>query len=236
MALQLSRHIRNRPKTLAFALALLLLMPAAAWADACQPASVCFSNQGGTMTGGNSGLILDGSSGSVLSTLTQINGSNLATDGTLSFTTGSIMGGSLAGLTKAGESVDFNPGTLTITGTYGGFTGTLFSGTFGSSSSPIIWTLISIVGKGKTATYTYNLAGPISGTWYNGALVTGATTQLVFKIHGGPYTGGPIGLETGTSYITTPEPGSLALMGTGLLGVGLTIRQRMRGRRGLTSV
>jgi len=182
------------------------------------------------MTGSDSGLYLNGSNGSTLSVLTEINGSSLAMPGTLSFTTGSIVSGSLSSLTKAGESVQFNPGTLTITGSFAGFTGTLFSGSFGNPNGPITWTLVSIQGTGKNKIYNYDLTGAISGTWYSGITVTGATTQLLFSTKGHPYTGGSIGLESGASFLATPEPGTLSLMGTGLVGLGLTVRQRLKDR------
>ena len=229
MSLRVSRFVRNGPRILALALFLLLLAPGAAWASGCQPDSVCFSNVGGTMTGGTGGLFLNGSNGSTLSTLTEIDGNALAMPGTLSFTTGSLISGNL-GTLKAGQSVDFNPGTFSITGTFADFTGTLFTATFGAPGSPIVWTLLSISGKGKNAVYTYALSGPITGTWYNGTTVSGATTQLLFKSKGGPYTGGSIGLENGSSFVVTPEPGTLGLMGTGLLGLGLTVRRRVKDR------
>jgi hypothetical protein len=234
MALQVSRYIRNGPKSLGLVLMLLLLVPAAAWATpgstTCVTGEVCLTNVGGTAYGSvTGGLIMNGSkigtTQTVLSTINQL-GNMVGTDlGTISFTTGAFTG-------NLGTSGTFAPGTFTITNNtpYNGFTGTLFSGTFGSSSIPITWSLTQHV-KGS-ADYFYTLSGPVSGTWYTGLQVSGATTQLFFESKGHPYAGGAISLTGGSTSIVVPEPGSLALMGTGLLGVGLTIRQRVRGRQG----
>jgi hypothetical protein len=192
-------------------------MPAAARATSCAPLpGICFGNNGGTATGGTGGLFLDGTNGSVMSTLVQVGstlGSNL---GTLSFTTGALTGGSL----KLGGT--FDTGTFTISGTIGGFTGVIFTGTFGPSN----WILNS--GAGCKSNCLYALTGPVSGTWYTGITVTGETQQLLFKLKGGLYNGGSIPLVNGSTAIVTPEPGTLGLMGTGLLGMGLIVRRKTR--------
>src|SRR5579864_5591075 len=99
MALQVSRFVRNGPKTLVFALALLLLAPAAAWANpstTCVSGGIpvlCITNIGGTATGGTGGLVLDGTLGSTASTINQIGGFTGNGDlGTISFTTGVFTG------------------------------------------------------------------------------------------------------------------------------------------------
>jgi hypothetical protein len=205
--------------------AALLLLPAAAKANSCAPGTVCFSNQGGTMTGSpTTGFFLNGSDSSVVSALTQIDGNS--TTGTLSFTLGSLMSGSLSKM-KAGQSLYFNPGTLTITGTFAGFTGVLFSGTFGDPGVGVQWTLDDIIGKGKNATYVYTLSGPVSGTWFTGLTVSGETSQLLFKSKGA-YTGGSIQLENGSTFVVVPEPSTVTLLATALLGMGLVVGAKVR--------
>jgi hypothetical protein len=200
---------------------LCFLVPAAAWANSCQPSTICFSNSGGTMTGSPTTGFVMGSSA-----ITTINGVP-ATGASLSFTLGSLISGNMATL-KVGQSVYFNPGTFTINGTFGGFTGTLFSGTFGVPGVGVQWTLQEIIGTGKNATYLYDLSGPINGTWFSGLTVTGESTQLLFSFKGGPYTGGSISLENGSTFVVVPEPASMGLMGTGLLSMGLALRRKLR--------
>jgi hypothetical protein len=208
---------------------LCFLAPVSARANSCEPGTVCFSNNGGTMTGSpSSGFYLNGTNGSIASTITQINGESAT--GTLSFTLGSLMSGYNMDMTKAGESVYFNPGTLTLTGTLGNYTGIIFNGTFGISGVGVQWTLDSI---SKSGIYTYTLTGPINGTWFvNGTDITvsGVTTQILFKSKGA-YTGAPgqsIALENGSTFVFVPEPATMGLMGTGLLGMGVLVRRKAK--------
>jgi hypothetical protein len=207
-----------------------LLVPIAAWAKSstlnpngsqtCIPgAAICVDNQSGTAMGSAAGgLVMDGTGGSTASIVTQIGGVQGANIGTLSLTTGALLTGTLA------NGGTFAPGTLNITTTgFNGFSGTLFTGTFGNSTSPITWTF-----NGKVGTFfQYILSGPISGTWEGGSNVAGETTQIYFNSRT-KYNGGAISLASGTTGIIVPEPGTVGLMGTGLLGMGLLVRRKVR--------
>jgi PEP-CTERM motif len=196
--------------------ALALLIPVAAMADTlCQPASVCVTNNLGTLAGTTSGLTL---TGSVVTEIGSFQGASL---GSLTFSTGALLSGSLAGpaATFAGGAGS----SFVIMENTSSFTGTLFSGTF---SGPVNWTVtgdklnshgvvIGCMGGGCV----YTLSGSLTGTWSNGITYDGATTQLTFSSKK-PFSGS-IPLSQGNTFVVTPEPGTLALMGTGFLAIGL---------------
>jgi hypothetical protein len=197
-----------------FLLALLsLALPLTAFASS----SVDFTNSGGTLSGSSSGLSLSGSALIAVNgfgNLGLITGSDL---GSLSFSTASLASGSLqmGGTFNAGGTF-----TITSTGMNGLPSGSLFSGTF---AGPVTWTLVTLA----NGTHNYTLTGSLTGTWYNGMTVNGATVQLTINTGKGFFNGSTM-ISSGDTNITTPEPGSLTLLGTGLVGVAGLLRRKLK--------
>jgi hypothetical protein len=193
---------------------LALALPTAVFAGS----GVDFTNSGGTLSGTNSGLSL---SGSVLVAVKGLNGSGLITGnnlGSLEFSTGALASGSLqmGGTFAAGGSF-----TITGSGTNGIPNGTLFTGSF---SGPLTWTLVTL----SNGTHNYTLSGSLSGWNGSGTATQGVTVQLTINTGKG-FFNGSTNISSGDTNIVVPEPGSLSLLGTGLIGLAGVIRRKLKG-------
>ena len=183
-------------------------LPTAALAD-----SIDFLNSGGTLSGNSAGLTL---SGSTLIAVGSITGNDL---GTVTFSTGALASGNLqvGGTFMAG-------GTFTITGngTNGVHNGVIFTGSF---TGPVTWTLVTTNG-----TNSYQLSGTVSGTWFTGATLNGTTVAETMNLGTSFFvTSATLGKEhTNIDTSVVPEPGSLTLLGTGLIGLTAMVRRKLQ--------
>src|SRR5262252_4002713 len=71
--------------------------------------------------------------------------------------------------------------------------------------------------------------GALTGTWFTGATVNGATTQLTINVGKGFFNGSTKISSGDTNITVVPEPGSLTLLGTGLVGLAGVLRSKSKG-------
>ena len=143
--------------------------------------------------------------------------------GSVNFSTGAYVStlgsgvGSIATFTGGGTFQIMGNGSFGIPN------GVIFSGSF---SGPVTLTETAMSSTGGD---TYLLSGQVSGTWYNGSTVSGATSQIyIFTGKNGWM--GTSTLGSGDTIITTvPEPGTLGLLGTGLFGLAGPRSQKAEG-------
>jgi hypothetical protein len=202
-------------KRMALLALLALALPLAAFGD-----SIDTTNLGGTLAGSTAGMTL---TGSLLIAVNGFNGGGpiLGNLGSVTLSTGTLSGGSL----DMGATFNGGPLTrfvITSNGTSGLPSGTLFNGSF---SGPVTWTLVTL-GNG---THNYTLSGAVSGTWFNGRTVDGATAQLTINTGRG-FFNGLTNISSGDTNIVTsvPEPGTLGLLGTGLVGIAGAMHRKFK--------
>ncbi len=187
---------------------LALALPMAAWAD-----GIDLVNKFGTISISAGGITSTGSQ------LKQFNGVVAAPGhslGSVSFSTGALIGGSIQ---TGGTFSDVGSSFVVIgKGPQVPHKGTIFSGAF---VGPVSWTLVSQSGQ----SLTYTLSGAIQGTLWNGRFVTGTTTQTITSTNG-QLTLGIGHIRVGNTNILTPEPGTLGLLGTGLVAIAGMLRRK----------
>ena len=184
----------------------------AAWAS-----GIDISNKFGTVTITNAGIVSKGSQLKSFGGVTALPGHAL---GSVSFSTGAFTGASIfTGGTFSSAGSSF---VITSAGFTGHPKGVIFSGSF---VGPISWTVLSHTGINN---YVFALSGTIAGT-LNGRNVTGTTKQIITVFKNQWLVDNEGGIQLSGSNLAIPEPGTLGLLGTGLLGIAGTMRRKLFG-------
>lgn len=142
--------------------------------------------------------------------------------GTVSFTTGPLISGTLAGGGTFGSGGSF---VVNANGTGGLPAGLLFQGSF---VNPTAWSATNIGVKPTKPVWLYTLSGNIVGGLSNGLGLAALTTQLTFDVSHNKTFNNIVRLNSGNSSGTiVPELGTLGLLGTGLLAIAGLLRRRL---------
>lgn len=202
-----------------------LLLPTAAWADEIPAWIPSIVNEFGTVSITDAGVVSKGSELKGFYGITAPPGHSL---GSVSFSTGPLIGGSIFGggtfssTDSAFDVIGVGLWAKKLTGQSSGPV-SLFVGSF---VGPIQWKLVSHTGKYE---YVFSLRGEVEGMLWNGRVIAGSAKQTIYLdedqwVHDHQ---GRIGLGS-AQFKVSPEPGTLALLTTGLIAVG-AMRRKISG-------
>jgi hypothetical protein len=194
----------------------ILFLPAAAMANSvCNSNNngfhqICIQTEGGTLTGSSAALSVTGSFSYQFL--------NKFGTGSFSLATGPLISGNFeTGGTFGLGSIDVQLGNGTM---YYSFKGTLLGGS---------WTV-----QGLTMnSMGQEVCSPLCNYTLSESFTTGGqyphsgNMNLVFTTPN-PYSGGSLALKSGTGNVVVPEPNTLSFLGTGLIGVTMLVRRRLR--------
>lgn len=202
---------------------LAIALPTLVWAN-----GIDIVNKNGVITISNAGLITSNSH------LIQFN-QHIAPQGNgfgfVNFGTGALNSGSIFCSTVGTCGTFSDSGSFfNVTGT-GGFKGVpkgpIFTGNF---VGDVLWNLVSQSGNGcptAPCTYSFQLIGNISGQLYTGNTVSGNTVQNITAFYGQWLRDGKGDVHLGGTHINTPEPGTLGLLGIGLVSMAGVVRRKL---------
>ena len=197
-------------RVVVLAILALMVVSTAAWAD-----TITIVNKGGLLSITNAGIVSTSSHLHQFNNIIAPPGGGL---GFVNFATGALVSGSL----QAGGVFSSAGSSFVVRSTSNKLpchNCIIFNGTF---TGDITWTLVSQQG----AKSEYQLTGALTGQLWNGRTVTGTTTQTVIT-YNGQFQKGIGHLTIGNTSFGTPEPSSLALLGTGLVGIGGFVRRKL---------
>ena len=200
---------------------LMLALPIMAFANS----SLLFNNHGGSVTYNGTNL----AGNAILDTFTNSGGSvgcSSCTIGHVSYSTGAFISENLTSTTDTWTFAGGGTFKIASNGTMLLPSGTVFTGTF---TGPV--TFQGSFNPANGGNWTYTLTGNVAGNFsnnYGGNAAPGGTVQFTFDVHGHvPFTAFVRG-KNGYASLATPEPGTLGLLGTGLIGIGGLVRRKFR--------
>lgn len=195
---------------------LLIVFPVSVWAN-----NIGFQTSGGQIT--SNGSVLVAKSASLVS-LSGVNNAGLISGelGTVNFTTGRLLSGSLAHGGTFGAGGSFS---MSGNGSNGLPNGAIFNGQF---NGPVTWTATFVpnVNAGHGGWF-YSLSGNIAGTLSTGQRLSGTIQFSTRDVSHGDTFSTASNIGKGAGSVAVPEPGTLGLLASGLLGLAVVVRRRM---------